>query len=76
MLTLKSLDKAERFVAKQQELGSDVRWDGWEIVFFEPVEHAVYSRNGAYRNGSWGFENRATVNTDGEWEIDRRDILR
>lgn len=76
MLTLKSLDKAERFVTRQQNLGSDVRWEGWDIVFFSPNEGGFYSRNGAYRNGTWGFENRATVNTKGEYEVDRRDVLR
>jgi hypothetical protein len=76
MLTLKSPDKAEQFVRRQTEKGNDVRWDGWDIVFFAPNDSAFYSRNGAYRNGTWGFENRATVNTKGEWEVDRRDVLR
>ena len=76
MLTLKSLEKAERFVRTQQEKGSDVRWDGWTMVFFQPNDGAYFSRNGAYRHGTWGFENRVAVNTKGEWEVDRRDVLR
>ena len=75
MLTLKSLDKAERFVKRQKDKGNDVRWEGWDIVFWSPNDQAFYSRNGAYRNGAWGFENRAAVNTKGEWEVDRRDVL-
>lgn len=75
MLTLKSPDKANGFVTRQQENGNDVRWDGWDIVFFSPNDQAFYSRNGAFRNGAWGYENRATVNNKGEWEVDRRDVL-
>lgn len=76
MLTLKSLDKAEQFVRRQQELGNDVWWEGWDMLFFSPNDGAFYSRNGAYRNGTWGFLNRATVNAKGEWEVDRRDVFR
>jgi hypothetical protein len=75
MLTLKTLDKAERFVTRQKDNGNDVRWAGWDLVFFAPNDQAFYSRNGAFRNGSWGYENRVTVNTKGEWEVDRRDVL-
>lgn len=75
MLTLKSLDKAEQFVADQAEKGGDVRWDGWDIVFHRPADTAFFSRNGAFRNGAWGFENRAAVTTKGEWKVDRRDVL-
>ena len=76
MLTLNSLDKAERFVTTQQQAGIDVRWDGWDLVFFRPADHGYYSKNGAYRNGVWGVENRAAVNGNGEWVVDRRDVRR
>lgn len=75
MLTLKSLDKAERFVKRQQELGNDVRWEGWDLVFFAPNDGGFYSRNGAYRNGAWGFENKSVIDERGHWHIDRRDVV-
>lgn len=75
MLTLKSIDKAESFVAKQQAAGNNVRWEGWDLVFFTPDDQAYYSRNGAFRDGSWGFLNRSAVTTKGEWKIDRRDTI-
>lgn len=76
MLKIDSLDYAERFVKKQQRLENDVRWDGWDIVFFRPAPWGASSKNGAYRHGEWGFENRYAVNGDGEWNIDWRDVRR
>lgn len=68
--------KVHSFVSKQQHLGNDVRWDGWDIVFFRPVEHAIYSKDGVFRNGVWGFDNRVIVNSEGIWSIDRRNLKR
>lgn len=73
MLTL-GIKKVEKFVRQQQALGNDLRWDGWDMVFFRPAENAVYSKDGAFRNGVWGYENRITVNNNGIWEIDYRNV--
>jgi len=75
MLTI-GIRKSEKFVRQQQTLGNDLRWDGWDMVFFRPDERGVYSKDGAYRNGQWGFENRVTVNENGIWEIDYRNVRR
>lgn len=75
MLTL-GIRKVEKFVKEQQELGSDVRWDGWDMVFFRPSEKAVFSNDGAFRNGVWGFDNRVAVNSKGVWEVDFRNVRR
>lgn len=74
-LTL-GVKKVEKFVDEQIALGNDVRWDGWDVVFFRPEPKGVYSRDGAFRNGQWGFENRTTVNDKGQWEIDFRNVRR
>lgn len=76
MLTLKTLREAEKFVARQSGLGNDVRWDGWDIVFHRPAEQGVYSKDGAFRNGVWGFENRVPVSEQGTWEVDYRNVRR
>lgn len=76
MLTLDSPDNAERFVQKQKRLGNDVRWDNYDIVFFRAADHGVYSKDGAFRNGEYGFENRYEVTENGEWRIDWRDVRR
>lgn len=74
MLTL-GLKKAEKFVREQQELGNDVRWDGWTMVFFRPSPAGVYNvESGAFRNGEYGFDNRVEVNDKGLWDIDYRNV--
>lgn len=75
-LTLDSPHKAERFVKKQKSLGNDVRWDNYDIVFFRQADNGMTSKNGAFRDGVWGFENRYPVTEDGDWKIDWRDVRR
>lgn len=75
MLTL-GIKKAEKFVKQQQTRGNDVRWDGWDIVFFRSAPHAIHSKEGAFRKGEWGFENRVKVNDKGIWEVDFRNVKR
>lgn len=74
-LTL-GIKKVKRFVEQQQALGNDVRWDGWDLVFFRPAEAGIYSKDGAFRNGVWGFDNRVSVNDAGVWEVDFRNVRR
>lgn len=75
-LDISGLKNSHRFVREQRALGNDVRWDGWDIVFFRPADHAIHSRDGAFRNGVWGFDNRVEVNSEGTWSIDPRNIKR
>lgn len=67
---------AHRMVREQRATGNDVRWDGWDIVFFRTADHGIHSKDGAFRNGVWGFENRVTVNSEGIWAVDARNIRR
>lgn len=76
MLTLDGLKDAEKFVRKQQGLGNDVRWDNYDIVFFRTAPQGTFSRDGAFRKGSWGFENRSPVSEKGTWGIDYRNVQR
>lgn len=76
MLSLAGIKKAEQFVGKQQALGNDVRWDGWDMVFFREAPQAVYSKQGVFRNGVYGFDNRVIVNEQGIWEVDYRNVRR
>ena len=76
-LTLKSLPEADRFVERQQRLGNDVRWDGWEMVFFKADPRGKRDvKNGAVRGGVYGFNNRVSVTDDGTWEVDYRSVRR
>ena len=76
MLTLKTLDEAERFVSRQQRLGNDCVWENYDIVFYRPDAHAVTSTQGAYRKGQWAYKNVSSLREDGTWEIDHRNIKR
>ena len=73
MLNL-DIKAAHRVVREQRALGNDVRWDGWDIVFFRPSDLGRNSKDGAFRNGQWGFDNRVVVNSEGIWEIDPRNV--
>lgn len=70
------IKKVHQFVGEQIALGNDVRWDGWELVFFRPEPKGIYSPAGAFRNGQWGFENRHTVDDDGIWRVDFRNVVK
>lgn len=70
------IKKVEKFVQQQQALGNDVRWDGYDLVFFKPSPNGIFSKDGAFRNGVWGYENRVVVNEDGIWEVDFRSVRR
>lgn len=73
MLNL-DIKSAHRTVREQRAIGNDVRWDGWDIVFFRPSDKAIHSSEGAFRNDTWGFDNRVEVNSEGIWEVDPRNI--
>lgn len=75
MLTL-GIRKIESFVTKQRELGNNVRWNGWTLEFFRPAEQAIYSKDGAFVDGQWGYLNKVDVNSKGLWVIDFRNIKR
>lgn len=75
-MLIKSVKQAEKFINQQQKLGNDVRWDNYDIVFFRKSEKGVTSKDGAFRHGEWGFENRFAVNESGEWNIDGRNVRR
>jgi hypothetical protein len=76
MLELKGIKHADRFVKEQRAAGSDCRWDGWDVVIFKSSDRARTSREGVFRNGVWGYDNRSVVSTDGIWEIDWRNVRR
>lgn len=70
------IKSAHRIVREQRAAGNDVRWDGWTIVFFRPSDKGRHDKNGAFRNGVWGFDNRVEVNSEGIWQVDPRNVKR
>lgn len=69
-------NSVDEFVTTQKEKGNDVRWEGWDLVFFRKSRnHSGWSkREGAYRNDNWGFQTRVTVGNDGKWRVPNRNV--
>ena len=65
-----SWDESDTFVAEQQAKGNDLRWDGYEIVHFNPHPAGFYK--GVHRNGKYGFESRFEINAKGDYHVTRR----
>lgn len=73
--------KIHKFVNEQKSLGNNVRWDGWDVVFFRAHPQALYSVQDGRPNGCWnraagtyGFETRVSPNSEGLWEIEWKNV--
>lgn len=58
-------DAAHRYV----ETNKNVSWNGWDMEIFKPHPVAAMKKNGAFRNGLWGFLTVVKVNSEGKWNI-------
>lgn len=61
-------DQAHKFVASPPRR-TDVRWDGYTMVFWKPTPFGYTSPKGAFRKGRWGVEQRVEVASNGTWEV-------
>jgi hypothetical protein len=75
-MRIESIEEAEKFVTEQQQRGSSVHWDNYDMVFFRPDPRGVTSKDGALKDGAWGFKNLSRLKDDGTWEIDSRNVIR
>jgi hypothetical protein len=75
MLNL-DIKAAHKLVAQQQAVGNNVRWDGYDIVFWREDFRGYGHPSGEFNReaGVWGFGNRCEVNDEGTWSIDERNI--
>lgn len=64
-----TLEKADNFVEKQKRRNVDVRWDGWNMVFFRQHDGALRSPEGRHRGGEWGFETIVSPNDEGQYLV-------
>ncbi|WNM73068.1 hypothetical protein SEA_PERSIMMON_225 [Streptomyces phage Persimmon] len=69
-------NSVDQFVESQQKAGNDVRWEGWDLVFFRKSKNQSgwSKRDGAYRNDNWGFQTRIAVGNDGKWRVPNRNV--
>lgn len=61
--------ESEAFVDQQRSKGVDVRWDGWDMVFWKANPGGYSNKHGAYRNNRWGVEFRVSPDTRGLWRV-------
>jgi hypothetical protein len=73
MSTVLNSNTVDKFVRIQNAKGNDVRWEGWQLVFFKRNPRGFSSKYGAFRNG-WGMETRVDVNEAGEWKVPSRNV--
>lgn len=64
-----NVNRVDGFVAKLQRKGVNVRWEGWDMVFFKSDRRALRSAKGRRNGGQWGFETRIYPNSKGVWLI-------
>lgn len=67
-MNYKNVDK---IVERQQSRGIDVRWQGWDLIYFTPDNRALYSKDGHRRvikgKSVWGYETKLIPNEHGNW---------
>lgn len=64
-----SINRVDGFVAKLQRKGINVRWDGWDMVFFNKHRRAHHHPKGRRNGDEWGFEVRVSPNSHGKWLV-------
>lgn len=69
--TLLDWDKAHEFVDERRNLGYNVKWDGWDIVFWQKSAGAYTNPRATWR-GTWGIETRVSPDDNGHWRIPNR----
>lgn len=78
--TVLDYNAAHKFVDEQFAVGNDVRWEGWDIVFFSQTPWGFSNPDGAFRRDRvdfrnkplkecWGMELRITPSDTGTWTI-------
>jgi hypothetical protein len=56
-----SLEEMEQIVSSR----NDLTWDGWDVVKYTNANNAIYSPDGAFRNGKWARKKIFPVTSDG-----------
>lgn len=60
---------ADRKVAKLQQQGHDIEWEGWSLNYYFPNRAAWRKKNGAFRNGQWCIKRIHNLNDQGKWVL-------
>lgn len=66
-------DAAHTFVEQHARM-SDVRWEGYDMVFFTPTHYGFSNPKGAFRKGRWGMEYRVSPDDKGIWKVNHKSV--
>lgn len=61
---INNLNKMEKIVS----ISNDLEWDGWNVVRYTPSHSAMFSLDGAYKNGKW-FKKKVFPITENGWNL-------
>ncbi len=64
-------DEAHKFVETAK---ADVRWDGFDMIFFTPTHYGYTNPKGAYRRGKWGMQLTVPLSGDGTWKVPAKNV--
>ena len=59
-----SLEEMEKIVSSRP----DLEWDGWNVVKYINKDNAIYSKDGAFKNGKWLIKKVFPLTEDG-WHL-------
>lgn len=63
-------DAAHEYVeSKTNDRRKKVFWEGWNIVSFRPNPRAMFTKDGRYIDGKWGFASVTEPSDDGLWRV-------
>lgn len=63
-MLVNNLSKMEDIVRSS----NDLEWDGWDVVKYTPSYNAMFSKDGAYRDGQW-YKKKIFPLTESGWNL-------
>jgi hypothetical protein len=63
-MLVNSLGQMEKIVGSSSQL----EWEGWDVVKYTPSYNAMFSKDGAYRNGEW-YKKKVFPLTENGWSL-------
>lgn len=63
-MLISELNKMEGIVNSSQ----DLEWEGWDVVKYTKSSNAMFSKDGAYKNGEW-YKKKVFPLTENGWNL-------
>lgn len=66
-------DTVDSFVAEYKK-NNTIFWNGWDLVIHRPDARAMYSSDGRFHEGKWGYQQVTSPDSTGVWRVNARDL--